>query len=111
MILKTPEKCPVCNDVLRYEFGGKNLFLLQKLCDKKLDHKIIFIPSELTADEVKIIKIPLTTSVSVEWHLYNEIFFVWNDTSRIATKLPFFKPDLNDYKKLINKVKTYILFS
>lgn len=72
-------------------------------------------------DEVTSLTININpkTNLQATWTFGPREFCVWTGniartgTYAIATwkYLPYFDPDLSDYQKLVNKVKTYLVFS
>lgn len=63
-------------------------------------------------DEVNSITIPWSKNRQFKWNLLAQGLykFTFEDKKEI-TVLPFFQPDLTNYPKLINKLKTCLVFS
>lgn len=114
--MKAPINCPVCGDPMLNTFppaedmhdSGK----VTKTCTLRLNHKITIIAE---GEEVSQMSIDLGNGLeAIFLFLLNK---VWVQPTRANknkidyTILPFFEPDLSDYKKLVNKVKTYLVFS
>jgi len=79
--------------------------IITKGCEKRVGHGIVFSASAQD-DEVYIIQISLGQSIAT-FSLY--VKKLWIDPGYMI--LPYFDPDLSDYEKLVNKIKTYILFA
>lgn len=84
--------------------------MLEKKCDKKLNHKIIL--RAYTANDAYInhIRIPLTKNSDIYWFLGQERVEIIT-VGKLDLILPFWEPDLSNYSKLLEKIRTYILFS
>lgn len=103
-----PEKCPVCNDPMLNEYMP--LYLV-KSCKLKLNHKV-----EMTVNNANVVTtltIGITNKLHATWRFDNNKVYVWEwgFAKDLITYLPFFEPDLSDYKKLVKKIKTYLVFS
>lgn len=110
--MKTPTHCPFCKDPLLNLYTGNRDQYLDKVCNKKVGHKITFAINVFDDDSVLWIAIPLSLDVSVLWYPSSKSMWLKNTKDSVANQeLPYFVPDLSNYKKLITKVKTYILFS
>lgn len=105
-------KCPVCGDVMMTEFDNSSV--VTKKCYKYPSHWI-----RLTSCDVdnEIYKIQILVSneplVYATWHfLSKELRIHGRELTRlVGTPLPWFEPDINDYRKLVEKMRTYIVFS
>lgn len=113
--MKLPIKCPFCNDIMITTFSGD--FIIVKICQKRMAHYIEFQAYIKTNDvdhmAIRISSIPLQIA---NWsYSDNERPLFWVVThggysGSASIFLPFFNPDLSDYKKLVAKIKTYLLF-
>jgi len=112
-LMKTPINCPFCGDILRSDFitSYENISVLEKKCDKKLNHKITFRALTNNEDYVRYICIPISKDVEARWYFSEEFFDIVNHKTNMRFALPWFNPDISNYNKLINKIQTYILFS
>jgi|SRR5208283_2695592 len=110
--MKTPINCPFCGDVLRSEFPTtfENISMLEKKCDKKLNHKITFHTYTNNDDYISFIRIPLSGDTSVYWYFGSYTVEIITN-GKLDLILPWFEPDLSNFTNLIDKVKTYLLFS
>ena len=113
--MKIPDKCPCCQGILTNKFIiNKNI--LNKECDRYTNHRYscVIHPHPHGDELVRIgIEIDNTKSIRAYWWFITKqlgICQVHNKTMENIVYLPFFEPDFLDYKKLINKLKTYIVF-
>lgn len=120
--MNPPSHCPCCKDPLINEYIGDIVgpnFLL-KSCSNKLNHKFYCVVGSAETVSKIGIEISAKDNVYVQWSFReNKIYILkWikgklfkSDPKRVDLLVPFFEPDLSDYDKLINKIKTYITFS
>lgn len=101
-----PVNCPLCGDPLVNEFFVR----LKKTCNNKLNHVIIYYSSFSNQDIVGSIKLILNTKNEAIWTLANMTFSIKNYNGSLIY-LPWFEPDFSDYPRLLNKIKTYLVFS
>ena len=114
--MKAPIKCPVCGDPMLNTFPPAEDLTTRvtKSCTRRLDHKITMIAD---GDEVSQMSIDLGNDLEAIWlFLMNKIWVQprYNNGSKSKKNfviLPMFEPDLSNYKKLVDKVKTYLVFS
>ena len=121
--MKVPNKCPCCDEPLLneyYELGAEKTSYLRQTCQSKIDHHIIFQSIQGKDNEVAKVIIYIKQSaptVRAIWDLQRlQLTIVKNgqeiDSSfQKYTEIPFFEPDLSDYSKLLDKLKTYLIFS
>jgi hypothetical protein len=106
--MQLPIKCPICQDVMLTEFTGQAITI--KTCSKKLSHRIRFIASikdyETSGIDLQITRDP---GVWASWDLEAEELVIANEMNIIH--LPYFYPDCSNHNKLIDKLKTYLVFS
>lgn len=64
-------------------------------------------------DEIYSITILLSHNPKVEvtWHILSEELIVKKDTEILGMRLPYFEPDFSNYPKLLDKLRTYMVFS
>lgn len=120
--MKIYSRCPICNNPMVTSFGDSKVPGIKQIksisiqeCIKYLSHKIS-IYSISSTQEIYKIELMINTNPMqyVVWaYTYMEcwIFSEKEDGTFTKTILPFFDPDLSNYKKLIEKVKTYLIFS
>ena len=107
--MNVPLRCPVCQDPLLHEFGiGDKSHKIWKTCSNKIGHKIEYFMHD-TEDKVRSVTIQLTQKARVSWLFDREIVILSQDNNNHT--LPWFEPDLSQYRKLVDKIKTYIVFS
>ena len=111
-LVKTPAKCPFCSGVLRNDYipVTATFQYLNLVCDKKIGHSITIRPCKSNQEYVDWISIPLNPSTNIIWYMGIGSVCV-NDSEARTTWLPFFLPDLINFRKLIDKIKTYLVFS
>jgi hypothetical protein len=112
--MKMPEVCPFCKGTLLNEYidpmAGSTY--IRKICDKNITHNITFVSFNNQHDLVSYFYINYKSS-RFEWSYKSKelCFYYPFILSKKETLLPWFEPDLSNYNKLINKVKTYLTFS
>ena len=112
--MKAPTHCPVCGDPMLNTFPPAEDLSnkVTKSCTLRLNHKITLIAE---GDEVSQLSIDLGNGLeAIFLFLLNKIWVQSNKSNTIGidyTILPFFEPNLSNYKKLVEKVKTYLVFS
>ena len=112
--MKAPKHCPVCGDAMLNSFPPAEDFdnRVTKYCTTRLNHKITMI---VEGEEISQMSIDLGNGLeAIFLFLMNKIWV--QSCSYVKEKrdfviLPFFEPDLTDYKKLVDKIKTYLVFS
>lgn len=105
---KLTAKCPFCQQIMVTDFEGD--YVVRKKCNKYIDHQII-LSATIESDEIYRITILLSSIPKIEasWYLETQRLLIMKEGSNIF--LPFFDPDLSNFKKLVDKVKTYLVFS
>jgi hypothetical protein len=74
----------------------------------KQNHKLQLI-SNSSQDKIEIIKCYFLNNILSSWDLENkELSIIQN---KVKSNFPFFYPDFNDFTKLQNKIKTYLIFA
>lgn len=82
-----------------------------KYCERRVDHRIVMYVLD---DNVNCVTISLDNKnkLKATWLLEAKGLSVWTEgPDSVKTHLPYFEPDLSNYKKLVNKIKTYLVFS
>jgi hypothetical protein len=107
----TPIHCPFCGDVLLTTYKGDSVLL--KTCDRRIGHEISYFANVPTDTVYKVkIRIDGTPVKYVTWvFTKKELFLIARTGQSNITYLPYFEPDLTNYNKLVDKIRTYILFS
>ena len=110
--MKMPDRCPICNGIMLIDYkNNKKKEFYKKSCTQ-INHDICYVicPDD-TVDRVSIY---VNRQISVYWFTPpNEQTVVVTKGSKIDNSLylPYFEPDFSNYKQLIEKIKTYIVFS
>ncbi len=108
-----PTVCPVCKDILLNEFRpeiNKGQTLIKK-CNKRLSHKIMFISHIADYNVVTGLEIQFAKTKAMWVWLPDETLLNFWVEGTSHLNIPVFEPDLSNFAKLTNKIKTYILFS
>lgn len=117
--MKQTIKCPICHDAMLNTFICADINLNVKKCYKHPDHYIKTVANSFTEIiyeiQIKINNNPLTWA---NWNFtYKRLYVFAGDSDAdffaktpFMTELPWFEPDLNNYKKLVQKIHTYIVF-
>lgn len=114
--MQLPNHCPICKGVMLTEFTGA--YITMKNCLKNVSHGIKFVAVG-TTDTVLDVELRLTSNPEIwaQWDLEGKLLTILaaNPTPPGPYKknmvLPFFYPDVYSYRKLIDKLKTYLVFS
>lgn len=110
-----PDKCPSCDGVLMINYFGSEDQFLERSCKLKVDHKISFISKK--DGVVYRLDICISIQDQLTAHFFPYIKAIrfdnkFNYSNPVSNNfLPWFEPDFSDYKKLIEKLKTYIVMS
>lgn len=126
--MNIPINCPICGDPLVNTFNKTTNKVIYKNCRLRSNH--IFSCAVFMAgffnnptDRVERVSFTLSMNPILSVEVYpvpeeNKIMSIGKSapTEQAALtngkKLPFYvEPDFSDYKKLVNKIKTYLLFS
>lgn len=105
-----PSNCPVCGDVMLTNYGTSS-FGFTKSCVSRLNHRIV-----IQAYDQMILKISIlyeSPQVWAVWHPLPERLEIQDINKKpvIGTPIPYFEPDLSNYPKLLDKIRTYLVFS
>ncbi len=109
--MKAPIHCPVCGDPLLNIFPPAEDLTnrVTKICSRRVNHNIVFLVED---DEVSQMAIDIGNGLQAVWLFLLEAVWIQGiKKDKEVMVLPFFEPDLSNYRKLVNKVKTYLLFS
>jgi len=110
-----PIKCPICEGMLLTEYVYCETY--SKRCIKSTHH-IIFVSSD---EYVNFCRIHIENDIWFQWsikqqccyfmelHTIDKRQYVKNGSN--LKYIPFFEPDFLNYQKLIEKIKTYSIFS
>jgi hypothetical protein len=115
-----PINCPVCNDSLVNEYIrlGRMPYL-KKLCAKRINHKFqCFVPDSEEHMSSFTTSLSYNPMVQAVWDFDSNQILVHNGTieeivtyDREPTIIPWFDPDLTDFRSSLKKLKTYLIFS
>lgn len=114
--MKTFKCCPCCGNPLLNEVMTGIQEVHRRSCMKRLDHKFTT-TIDSKRDEIVTMGIEISPQgmVRFQWNFKNKTAFVAKgppeQAKETAVYLPYFEPDLSDYWKLVNKLRTYITFS
>src|SRR5574338_714815 len=114
--MKMPTHCTFCNDVMVIEYFPNHEEIYSKKCARRVNHNVQFF-AETKDDEVYKMSTSFfikATRFNTTWvFTHKELFVISSDPfgSPKVINLPFFDPILNNYHRLIDKIKTYLVFS
>lgn len=114
-----PSTCPVCHYPLVNDYvpNKDQTERLVKKCTHMLNHKLIFGSHYKRHDEITMIELHFDFPLIINWgYIDEQLTHCYLTKGPITTDnlpmpLPNFEPDFSDYKKLVNKIKTYMVFS
>lgn len=114
--MKTPINCPICGDPLLNIFppaeGIGQPEQITKHCSRRVTHNLAMI---CDGDDVLSVSIGInsTNQLQARWLFNLKEVWIWEGQSSMPPdlRIPWFEPDFSDYKKLLNKIKTYVVFS
>lgn len=108
---KMPINCPICGGPMinDYDNVARDLTRLTKTCSKRLDHSIKIRACDRDHNYINWISILWGAGV-INWY-YGSGSLLLNTMKGVDYHIPFFEPDFSDFKKLKEKLKTYLLFS
>lgn len=112
LLREMPSKCPICREPLLndYQNIARGRTRLTKKCHKFLDHRITIRASDIDHTYINWISIPWGDKSVINWY-YGTGRLLLNTIEGIDYHIPFFEPDFSDFKKLKDKLKTYLVFS
>jgi hypothetical protein len=117
--MKSFTECPVCkesllNTSMRIK-SSRDVWL--KMCMRRLGHTMTCTTQAGNDDELSTLSFVLNADkqLKVTWFFEDRTLFIHkgnvSQAKRLGYMIPFFEPDLSNYKKMMDKVKTYIIFS
>lgn len=111
--MRTPYRCPKCGGPL---LNQAMITHWAMKCVKHLTHYIvIYTPS--TSDQIDMITIAVIMGTSMmdrvyaSWDFPGQVLTISNGYLESNQVIPFFEPNLSEYDKLIQKMRTYLTFS
>jgi|ERR1035437_6059815 hypothetical protein len=113
--MKIPINCPFCNDVMLTdytEYFHDNKESIHKICSSKIDHSVQYVA--WTYDDFVyeiILRIALKPLKYAKWLMGIKVLRIDTDNKTGSLYLPWFDPNSMNHKQIIEKLKTYILFS
>ena len=129
-MMKVPQNCPYCGDAMLTNYVDVTVnTILSQVCSLRLDHviKIRSTCDDKTPNKLVdslVIRIDMdNTFKPFTWAIWNfkeqtlviakssYTFFQSKDSFKDALSIPFFDPDLSKYPKLVDKLRTYIVFT
>lgn len=111
--MKAPINCPVCGDPMLNIFPPAEDLSdkLTKTCNRRLNHKIAM---DVSGDNVNSLSIDLGSGLEAVWLFYPDKQVLWVVKALKGSHvlhLPWVEPNLAQYSKLVNKLRTYVVFS
>lgn len=114
--MELPIVCPCCkHPLLNYfrEYPISKPHQLEKTCKIKPDHQFICLSKRGSDNEVNSIKITIdmNTMLTFNWVMPGKVLYFssgFTPTKNIV--LPYIEPDLENYKKLVKRLKNLVLF-
>ncbi len=123
-LIELPIKCPICEDIMVTSFqegSGTGYPITIKVCEKRVNHRIEYRSTSIDNNHARIIILRYDSNIEFLWAPMVEILTARPrgsiEKTLYATKIgksiyiPYFTPDFSDYHKLLNKLKTYLVFS
>jgi hypothetical protein len=109
--MKMPVNCPICGGILLNEYTDQPSKYVRfiKICSKRINHNIQWEALDNSHDELYKIYVLLNNKPVGEWNVIYKYINVY--TPKGELRIPYFEPDFSNYKRLIEKIKTYIVFS
>lgn len=111
--MKTLIYCPKCHKPLKSSIYGStdNYYYWNKDCISYLGHRFYSQTFRGNDNELEQIWISLSNKrfLMAGWRFDKKKLFI--RTVSQDTSISYFEPDFSDYDKLINKLKTYTIFS
>jgi len=102
--------CPVCNAVMLTEFGSQFNPCTIKRCVRSPSHNIETFSADIYDEIYKIrILVKNETAIWAVWDFTAKQLEVGNAV--LSQMLPWFEPDITNYRKLTDKIMTYLIFS
>lgn len=110
--MKLPINCPICGDVMMttFEQGASSYSAIIKTCDKRLNHKIKIASAFTNNDLVRYINLEYDFNTKFNWLPIVGLLSLYVK-GQYKERLPYFEPDFSDYPKLLNRLKTCLVFS
>lgn len=106
--------CPICNDImLTLEMDGDCTL---KSCKKYPTHRIQLVSIDFNNEIYKMsLLVNDTPATWMTWHFLSKEVRVHNYSKALSKMIgdpfPWFEPDISNYHKLMEKIKTYLVFS
>jgi hypothetical protein len=111
--MKDCKNCPFCGDPMINNFPPAEDMscYVTKYCNRRVDHNVKLI---VDMDDDKVTQMGIDLGNGYEAIFLFSLKAIWiqgikKDKSMMV--LPFFEPDLSNYRRLVDKVKTYLVFS
>jgi len=109
-----PINCPICAEPFINDFQNNypgSTEWIRKSCRRRLDHVIVINGDPKNETSVNWISGILSSNICVIWWFSQKKITLQIKGGKECNDIPFFEPDFSNYKRLIEKLKTYILFS
>lgn len=116
--MKTPITCPKCHGpLLSTELPLRNkISVWKKTCTNKVNHHFTCVTEKGNDNSIGMIIVGLSydNQLQAYWYLKQHMLVVYKGQpikNADGLNMPWVEPDLSQYDKLIEKIKTYITFS
>ncbi len=109
--MKVPIKCPFCGDPMLNIFppAEDHHNKVTKYCNRRIDHSVTVLVED---EEVSQMAIDIGNGLQAVWlFILKAVWIQGTKKDQQVVILPFFEPDVSNYKRLVEKVKTYLVFS
>jgi hypothetical protein len=107
-------KNPLLNTLVKLRNGSE---VWRKSCVNQVDHNFMSLTKMGDDDELSSMGLTLNfkTQIKITWDLNIKRIYVTKGDFKLLTnegqQIPWFEPDVSNYSKLVEKLKTYVTFS
>ena len=112
--MNIPIHCPKCKNILITIYKPYSLKreYLSKRCDKFIDHYVSFVTgTNHSKVEYFCIRFKYNPPITAMWNFVNNEITVHGGEQPGYVLIPYFEPDIENYDKLINKIKMCLIFN
>lgn len=117
--MNAPSICPKCHGpLINTPLKVKEMNVWKKVCDKKLDHSFICISKDEDNSVLAIgMMLNRNTSLKVFWDFVRTKILVHKGESYVPfpgnniLQIPWFTPNIDEYDKMLDKIRKYVTFS
>lgn len=114
--MELPIVCPCCKHPLLNNFREYPInkpHQLEKTCRVKPDHQFTCLSRKGCDDEIGVIKITINMNNMLTFHWVIEskmLYFSTGFMPKSNTVIPYIEPDLDNYRKLVKRLKNLVPF-